>query len=75
MEYFKLSNQVKISAINYKTFSMTKFICVKALNCALRNGHEGFDTPHAYYNEKWCKFGMMLLTRKREDIYFYNEKK
>lgn len=69
MEYFKLSNQVKIPAINYGTFPMTKFTCVKALNCALRNGYEGFDTAHAYYNEKWCKFGMMLSMRKRENLF------
>ena len=65
MEYFELSNGVKIPAMSLGTYPMTKLTVIKALNYALRHGYEGFDTAHAYYNERWCKYGK-LFTGKRE---------
>lgn len=69
MEYFELSNGVKIPAMSLGTYPMTKLTVIKALNYALRHGYEGFDTAHAYYNERWCKYGKLFTGKKREEIF------
>lgn len=58
MEYFEPSNGVKIPAMSLGIYPMTKLTVIKALDFAVRHGYEGFDTAHAYYNERWCKFCM-----------------
>lgn len=69
MEYFKLVNGVEIPVVSFGTYPMTKLTVIKALNYALRHGYESFDTAHAYYNERWCKYGKMFIGKKRENVF------
>lgn len=64
-----LSNGISVPSIRMGTYPMTKLTLIKALTYALRNGYEGFDTTHAYYNERWCKYAIWFSNKKREEIF------
>ena len=56
MEYFTLSNGVKIPVLMYGVYQVTKDECERCVLDALDVGYRGIDTAQSYFNEDvYCK--------------------
>lgn len=69
MEYFTLSNGVKIPALGFGTWQVKGEDCFNAVSEALRVGYRHIDTAWIYRNEKEVGRALKDSGIKREDLF------
>ena len=69
MEYFTLSNGVKMPVLGYGVYQVTKEECERCVLDALKAGYRSIDTAQAYYNEEETGNAIEKSGVPREDIF------
>lgn len=69
MEYFELSNGVKIPALGIGTFLLAPDAAEKAVTAALADGYSLVDTANAYVNEKAVGRALKNSGLDRKDVF------
>ena len=69
MEYFTLSNGVKIPVLMYGVYQVTKDECERCVLDALDVGYRGIDTAQSYFNEEEVGSALKKSGIPREEIF------
>lgn len=69
MEFFKLSNEIRMPAFGLGTFPMTGSELVKAIFWASRFGYTSIDTSSSYNNEFFVGQGLRYSFRRRKNLF------
>ena len=69
MEYFTLANGVKMPALGYGVYQVTKEECERCVLDALKAGYRHIDTAQAYFNEEEVGSAIEKSGIPREEIF------
>ncbi len=69
MEYVKLSNGLKMPALGYGVYQVTKDECERCVIDALDAGYRSIDTAQSYFNEEEVGSAIKKSGVPREDIF------